>query len=208
MQDQRAWKAKQILVSVRVLWRMGYHYLNSSLLTKLCVVSLSTKETSSPRQRSPCRLEESFLNLKMKNSIIIRTATSLEVWCSLPPGQDQIFFMPYPCFHNSFQIQLEDTETWLKEWSNTWKLLKNPFFSWALSKEGPRVSHQYLRLRETENRSPSLTVILLLIEKQEKADLEFALASVTRWSIGNQENKNHASKGTSEAEFYALLEET
>jgi len=50
-------------------------------------------------------------------------------------------------------------------------------------------TYQCAKLQETQNCSPSLTVILFRVEKQEKADLETVFAFVIRWSIGNQRNK-------------------
>jgi len=39
----------------------------------------------------------------------------LKVWCSSLAQQDEISYMPYQFFSNSFQIQLEDTGHWLQE---------------------------------------------------------------------------------------------
>jgi len=63
----------------------------------------------------PHSTPKSVCNRKMKHSILIRTASSLEVWCSSLPGQDQTFHNQCQFFPNSFQVQLEDTGHWLEE---------------------------------------------------------------------------------------------
>ena len=83
---------------------MGFHSLNASILKKSDVFSPSTKETRSSPQCSPIRLQESFWNLEMKNSILICTASSLEVRCNSLRVQDQILNYPCQFFPNSFPI--------------------------------------------------------------------------------------------------------
>jgi len=56
-----------------------------------------------------------FLESEDEKSILICTASSLEVWCSSLPGQNQIFHILCQFFPKSFQIQLEDTGHWLEE---------------------------------------------------------------------------------------------
>jgi len=102
-------------VSVLILWRMGFHFLNASILNKSYSLSPSTKETRSTLQWSPIWLPESFWNLKMNNSILTCTVSSSEVWRNSLPGQHQILLIPCQFFPNFFQIQLEDTGHWLEE---------------------------------------------------------------------------------------------
>jgi len=94
---------------------MGFNCLNASILKKLCVLSLSTIETRYTPQCSPSRLQESFWNLKIRNLVLICTATSLEVRYRVLHGQDQIFRMPYQFCPNPVETQIEDTERWLEE---------------------------------------------------------------------------------------------
>jgi len=99
-------------VSVWSLWRMGFPSLNACIS---CVLSSSTKETRSTTQWSPIRLQQSFWNLIMKNSILICTASSSEVWYNSLPGQDQIFHIRCQFFPYSFQIQLKHTGHGIEE---------------------------------------------------------------------------------------------
>ena len=94
--------------------------------------------------------------------------------------------MQYPCSPNSFQTQMEYT----KKYSRF-------SFPWALTTEGPWVTHQFSRLLETQNFSPSLTVILLPVKYQEKGDVQY-ISVLTQWCIGNHAPKNHVSASTEE----------
>jgi len=102
-----------------------YTLLNASISTKSYVLYPSTKETRSIPQWSSIRLQESFWNLKMKNSNLICTATSLEVWCSSIPGQDHILLTAFPILFKSRSntLNIGSRSTQLPQ-----NILQNPLF--------------------------------------------------------------------------------
>jgi len=183
-------------VSVLSLWRVRFHSLNASILKNSYALSPSTKETRSTTQWSPTRLQESFWNLKMKNSILICTASSSEVWCNLLPGQDQIFHIPCQFFRNLFPNPARRHWTLARRVANYLKTTQDSVLFLSSQQGGPVTSSPMLKAAVNSELLTFTDSDFAFCEKTRKSSLIY-------WKPGKQ---NHVSRSTTEAEFYAFLE--